>query len=182
MAKKQVLVLFAHPNLYKSRVNGAMLRAIQRMENVVINDLYETYPDFHIDVAREQDLLLKADTVVLHHPIYWYSCPPLMKQWLDDVLEVGFAYGPGGDKLRGKTLQLAVSAGGPDYAYAREGYHFYTIEELLRPFEQTARLCSMNFARPFVAHGANALSESEINAHAMKYRELLGDLCEGCTK
>ena len=46
----QVLILFAHPALEKSRVNRALVAAVQGLEGVTFNDLYEAYPDFDVDV------------------------------------------------------------------------------------------------------------------------------------
>jgi hypothetical protein len=89
----RVLILFAHPALEKSRVNRRLIAAVQDLENVTINDLYEQYPDFYIHVKREQELLLSHDVIVFQHPFYWYSCPALVKQWEDLVLQYGFAYG-----------------------------------------------------------------------------------------
>ncbi len=91
----QILILFAHPALEKSRVNRQLIRSIHGLDGVTIHDLYETYPDFNIQVKAEQDLLLAHDIIVFHHPFYWYSSPALLKEWQDLVLEYGFAYGEG---------------------------------------------------------------------------------------
>jgi hypothetical protein len=74
----RVLILFAHPAFQKSRINRRLLRAVQGLENVRIHDLYEEYPDFQIDVEREQKLLLDHDIIVLQHPFFWYSGPALL--------------------------------------------------------------------------------------------------------
>ena len=58
---------------------------------VTVHDLYEAYPDFDIDA--EQRLLEAHDIVIFQQPFYWYSVPPLIKQWCDLVLEHGWAYG-----------------------------------------------------------------------------------------
>ncbi len=68
-----------------------------------------------------------------HHPIYWYSCPPLLKQWIDLVLEVGWAYGKGGEQLRGKWILNAVSSGGSREVYQEEGRNRYTLRQFLAP-------------------------------------------------
>ena len=72
----KVLVLFAHPAMEKSRVHRRMLEAAPRHPDVTIHDLYETYPRMDVDVAREQELLARHDTVVFQFPFYWYSTPP----------------------------------------------------------------------------------------------------------
>jgi glutathione-regulated potassium-efflux system ancillary protein KefG len=169
-----ILIQFAHPAFTKSRINRALLAAITGLDHVTINDLYEEYPDFDIDVRREQKLLLDHDIIVFQHPLFWYSTPALLKQWEDLVLEHGFAYGQGGTKLAGKRFLTATTAGGPENAYAREGNNYFNIRELLAPIEQTARLCNMIYLPPFVVFGAlNIKNESEAHNHALRYRDLI---------
>ena len=169
-----VLVLFAHPVLERSRVNRRLIEAVDGLPNVMIHDLYEVYPTLDIDVPREQQLLLDHDVVVMHHPFYWYSSPAVLKEWQDLVLTHGWAYGKGGTKLRGKTMLNAVTTGGPESAYHREGYNRFTIRELLTPFDQTAHLCGMRYLAPFAIHGTLAVrSTDEITPSTVIYRELL---------
>ncbi|KGF72765.1 NAD(P)H oxidoreductase [Neosynechococcus sphagnicola sy1] len=170
----QVLILFAHPALEKSRVNRHLIHAVQGLEAVTIHDLYETYPDFHIDVKREQDLLLGHEIIVFQHPFYWYSSPSLLKEWQDLVLEYGFAYGHGGTALQGKKFLSAITTGGGEEAYCCKGYNHFTIRELLVPFEQTARLCGMEYLPPFVIHGTHQLGEQhQIAKHTEDYRRAI---------
>ena len=183
--KPKILVLFAHPYPHLSRVNRAMADAVRDLPHVTLHDLYETFPDFHIDVKREQALLDKHDVVVMQHPIYWYSCPSLLKEWMDSVLEYGWAYGSGGVALQGKELAQAVSTGGPDDAYRADGYNGMTMAELLRPFERSAALCGMTYRTPFLLQGARLKKPAEVTAHVAAYRQWLTDyphpkLCPGC--
>jgi glutathione-regulated potassium-efflux system ancillary protein KefG len=169
-----ILIQFAHPAFRKSRINRALLAAVTGLDHVMINDLYEEYPDFDIDVHREQKLLLDHDIIVFQHPLLWYSTPALLKQWEDLVLEYGFAYGQGGTNLAGKRFLTATTAGGPENAYEREGYNYFQIRELLAPIEQTARLCSMIYLPPFVVFGTLSIKhESEAQTHALRYRDLI---------
>jgi glutathione-regulated potassium-efflux system ancillary protein KefG len=170
----RILVLFAHPALNKSRVNSQLVRAIADVEGVTLHDLYEEYPDFHINVKREQQLLVDHDIVVWQHPFYWYSSPAILKEWQDLVLEYGFAYGHEGTALQGKKCLSAISTGGSHQAYQRDGYNYYTIAELLAPFAQTARLCGMDYLPPFVVHGTHQLNDdAQISDRAQDYRTLL---------
>ena len=100
--ERSILLTFAHPAYHKSRANRALLEAVQTLDRLTVNDLYETYPDFMIDVPREQELLLSHDVLVFQHPFYWYSSPAHLKEWLDLVLTHGFAYGHEGKALLGK--------------------------------------------------------------------------------
>lgn len=153
-ASPHILLIFAHPAYQRSRLNRAMIEAVRDHEQVRLHDLYEKYPQFHIDVQHEQKLLREHDIIVFQHPFFWYSCPALLKEWLDLVLEYNFAYGERGVELSGKKWMTAVTTGGPAEAYSSQGYNRYSMEQLLVPFEQTARLCNMNWEAPFVVHGA----------------------------
>ncbi len=171
MAK--ILLLFAHPALEKSRVHKKLVQRVKRLKGITYHDLYQVYPDMDIDVAYEQQLLLQHDLVILQHPFYWYSAPAIIKQWLDLVLEHGWAYGSGGNALAGKWMMNAISCGGSKEVYQREGRNRFTIRELLAPFDQTAHLCQMHYLPPFVVHGTHKLGETDIDLCASQYEELL---------
>lgn len=174
MSHFNVLILFAHPAFEKSRVNRHLIQAVQGLEAVTVHDLYEAYPDFHINIKFEQDLLLAHDIIVFQHPFYWYSSPAILKEWQDLVLEHGFAYGKHGKALQGKKFLTAITTGGGEQAYQREGYNRFTIRELLAPFEQTAGLCGMEYLPPFVVQGTHALQEQpHIAQHAVDYRMII---------
>lgn len=168
-----VLVLFAHPAAWVSQVNRTLVDAVRHLPGVRVHDLHDAYPDFYIDVAAEQRLLRAARLVVLQHPVYWYGPPAILKHWMDVVLARGFAYGEGGGALAGKDLLQVVSTGAPADTYRREGRHGYTLAELLRPVEQTARFCEMRYLRPLVVHAGRALAPTALQAPARRYRELL---------
>ena len=175
----KVLVLFAHPRLEKSRSNKALLKALPRHADITFRDLYELYPDFNVDVAREQALLLTHDIIVWHHPLYWYSAPPLLKQWIDLVLAFGWAYGPGGDALKGKTLFQVITSGGISESYTMNGFHASTLAQFLRPMQRTVTLCGMTWLHPFAVHGTHRLSDAELRAVADQYGQLLLAFAEG---
>lgn len=174
-----ILVLFAHPRLSGSVVQKAMLAAIARTDRITVHDLYAAYPDFAIDVAREQKLLLAHQLIVFQHPLYWYSAPAIFKEWLDLVLENRWAYGPGGTRLAGKFLMSAVSSGGSAAAYTHHGHNRFTIEELLAPFNQTAWLCNMAWLAPFVIHAGRRMAPDDLATCAEAYRDLLVGLRDG---
>lgn len=168
-----VLVLFAHPLLEKSRVHTALLHYAKDVHGVTINDLYQIYPDFDIDIEREQQLLLSHDIIIWQHPFYWYNAPAILKQWQDIVLEHGWAYGRKGTALAGKKVLNVLSSGGPFEAYQHGGYNKYPIHDFLRPFERTAELCKMTYWPPFWIHGTHRLDENGIETYARQYRSVL---------
>lgn len=175
----RILILFAHPAYHRSRANRRLVDAARSLSGVTFHDLYELYPDFNVDVRREQEALLAHDIIVFQHPFYWYSAPALLKEWQDLVLEYGFAYGAGGDKLHGKKLLSVSTTGGGEAAYQRDGLNYYTMHELLTPFHQTARFCGMRWLPPFVVQGTLQQDDVYFARSAAAYRDALEGLRDG---
>ena len=168
-----LLILFAHPLLEKSRVHKELLKQAQDVPGVTINDLYENYPDFDIDVEKEKALLLAHDIIIWQHPFYWYSAPALLKQWQDLVLEHGWAYGKKGHALSGKKIFNVITSGGSMEAYQEGGYNKYTLHDYLKPFERTAGLCRMTYWPPFWIHGVHRMDMEQIYKHGAAYKKVL---------
>ncbi len=146
------------------------------MTGVTVNDLYERYPDFDIDIKYEQQLLLDHDIIIWQHPIYWYSSPALLKQWQDLVLQHGWAYGRTGKMLQDKKIFNAISTGGIEEAYSRSGFHEHSLKEFLLPFSQTAKLCNMDYWPPFIVHGTHRLQETDFDFYTWQYEALVDSL------
>jgi len=151
-----------------------MARSARKTERITYVDLYRDYPRFDINVDVEQQRLLDHDVILFQFPVFWYSTPSIIKEWEDLVLEQGFAYGAGGDKLAGKHMMLAVTAAGPEGAYTDQGYQRFPLRTFLKPLEQTAHLCEMKFVAPYVLYGAlQAPADGAVGPHVDGYRQLL---------
>lgn len=175
----KILILFAHPRLENSLNNSLLIKEIPESTSITFHDLYEKYPDFNIDIEYEKKLLADHQVIIWQHPFYWYSAPALLKQWIDLVLEFGWAYGPGGNALEGKLVFNSITSGGHRTAYSKEGHNRFTIKELLAPFDQTARLCKMIYLPPFAVHGTHRITNEEREYSAAIYRKLLLKLVSG---
>ncbi|MGG0937162.1 NAD(P)H-dependent oxidoreductase [Brevibacillus centrosporus] len=171
-----ILVIIAHPNMKRSRVNSKWKKELEQVQQVTVHDLYEQYPDEIINVKREQELLAAHDRIVFQFPFFWYSTPPLLKKWMDDVLMYGWAYGSGGKALNGKELVLAISIGGREKSYQAGGTNHYTISELTRPLQATANLTGMFFLSHFVQYGAVYADQEIICESAKAYVEHITDI------
>jgi len=174
-----VLILFAHPRFEKSKTNLALLKGVDRIRGVTLNDLYEQYPDFNIDIEREKDLLLRHEVILWHHPFYMYSAPAMLRQWIDLVLEYGWAHGGKGNALEDKIVFNVLTAGGTRESFAANQYNRFTIREFLVPFEQTAFLCRMTYWPPWVIHGTYLLTDQQLAREVELYHQLLTRLTTG---
>ncbi|HTD04964.1 NAD(P)H-dependent oxidoreductase [Undibacterium sp.] len=173
MSQANILLIYAHPASQRSRVNHRLVDVAQGIPNVHVNDLYENYPDFLIDVEREQALLKAADLIIFQHPVQWYGMPSLLKEWIDAVLQQGWARGSDGNALHGKDCWLVLSTGGTVNDYRDSGQHGYPLSAFLTPFLQTAKLCGMHWMQPYVLYGADKVNESKVQAHCQRFHDLL---------
>lgn len=174
---KRILINFYHPRFEDSNVHKRLLSVLSPEDtNVILRDQYELYPDFDINVEVEQEFLLEADIIIFQHPVFWYNCPPLMKQWLDLVLEYGWAYGKNGIRLKDKKFLQIVSTAGSEEAYQHGGRNKYTLREFFRPFEQTAFLCNMDYLPPLHIPRSDGLTKGDLDHYTALYAYLIEKL------
>lgn len=174
-----VLLIHAHPYPSHSRATRALLESARGIEGIDVRSLYDRYPQFDIDVPAEQAALSAAQSVVWLHPVYWYSAPGLMKHWFDSVLARGWAYGRGGDALRGKRCLWAITTGGDERGYAPGGIHGRPFADFHAPVEMTARFCGMDWQEPFIVQGAHAIGDAALQAAAHAFGARLAALAQG---
>lgn len=172
----KVLLLYAHPESHDSVANQVLLQPVRTLANITVHDLYARYPDFFIDIPYEQALLRAHDIIVFQHPLYTYSCPALLKEWLDRVLTRGFASGAEGNQLAGKYWRSVITTGEPEGAYRYDGLNRYPLAEILRPFELTAAMTRMHWLPPIIVYGARRLPAAELRSHANAYAQWLASL------
>jgi putative NADPH-quinone reductase len=168
---KKTLVVVAHPDLSKSRINKAWVEHLRSQpDSITVHEIYKAYPEGKIDAAAEQKLLEAHDRIILQFPFYWFSPPALLKQWIDDVFAYGWAFGPGGDKLEKKEIGIAVSTGGPAEAYQAGAQNQFTLSELLRPLQLTAQFVRAKYLPAFALQGVlYDLSDADVEKNAQRY-------------
>lgn len=159
----KTIVVAGHPDLEHSRVNAEFLSQLSRTP-ATIHRLSESHRNYDFDIPREQTLLAEHERIVLLFPLFWYSMPALMKKWLDDVFLPGFAYARGGDKLAGKEILAVTTVGAPSAGYRAGGFNNHTIDELLRPLQQTVRYVKATFLPTIAVYESVFIDEASIKA------------------
>ncbi len=137
----KAVIILAHPNMEESRVNKRWIEEVSGYtDKITVHDLYKEYPEWNINIKKEQEILENHDLVILQFPFYWYSSPPLLKKWIDDVLEYDWAYGDDETadyKLKDKKIGISVTIGEDEAEHSENGKVSFTIDELLSPFIAT---------------------------------------------
>ncbi len=95
---------------------------------------------------------------------------------MDEVFLYGWAYGSKGDKLKGKKLALAISAGMREADYQEEGKCKATIEQLILPFKTTALYSKADFRGYYILYDSHNASFETIATSAKDYIHFITNL------
>ncbi|MBK1897413.1 NAD(P)H-dependent oxidoreductase [Chryseobacterium paridis] len=175
----KTLVIVAHPTMEESVINKRWIEELnQYPEKYTIHELYKMYPDEKINVAKEQELIESYEKIVFQFPFYWFSSPPLLKKWFDEVLTYGWAYGSkSGFKVGGKKIALAITAGIDKEGYSALGKYKYTMNELTKPFELTFEYIKADYKDVFTYYGMEINTSQEwIEKSVPEYLEFIDSL------
>lgn len=186
---KKVIIINGHGAPMMSMDNKRILEDVKaQLQDVEIVTLAELYPDFKIDVEKEQTRLLAADLIVFEYPIWWYSAPSILKKYVEDVFAMGFAFGPGGDKLKGKKFIDSFTCGAPEKNYL-PGASGEDIEKMALPMKATCWLCGIEYLGQIGTYGAMYYgldTKEELDAvnakmdnHAARLINLIKSVCHG---
>lgn len=177
---KNILIVSGHPNLNDSVANKRILQELnKRLPNAKIDYLSKLYPDYKIDVVKEQDKLLKTDIIVLQYPVFWYSMPSLLEKWMEETFEHGFSHGNTGDKLRDKKVIVSLTTGAPEQTYNN-------IDDFLNPIKASCKLCQMEYVGNIVTYGVSYQLRNEkgkeiekkATSHAQRLLEMIKQISE----
>lgn len=137
---------------------------------------------FAHDIANEMRKVKWADMLIFHFPIYFSSCPAIVKGWFDRVFQAGFAFNPETGEmyekglLRGKKAQIVCSCGATKEEYSAGGLHG-DIHELLRPITHaTLEFAGIEVLPPYIVYGAYGQTREEGKEAMDRYREFLKKL------
>jgi len=170
---KKVALYLIHPNFEtQSRINKALIDGVKKLENVTVYDMYKSYPDYIVDVEKEQSILTQNDVILFQFPLYWFSSPSLLKKWTDSVFTTDFAYGKN-HILKDKILAIATTAGGEAKIYQESGV---TVEDYLVPFQGVAGFTKMDYKKPFVVHNTDMISDEELKNITQNYIKYIQEL------
>jgi len=175
---RSILVFYAHPRPSRSVANRRLKRVAEGLSGVTVVDLYAEYPTHHIDARREQARVEAFDVIIFQHPVYWFSAPSLIKEWIDRVVTYSWALGER-EALKGKIYLHAVTTAASHGVFAREVTGRAALRAQFHSFEAMARLCGMRYLPPFSLFrdgGRDSSGAERLDLHAAAYARFLRDL------
>lgn len=169
----KAVVIFSHSYQEQSVSNVAIAEEFAQA-GFEVRNLEKLYPNGVIDVEAEQAALVAADVVIFQHPIFWFNVTPMLKKWQDDVLQYGFAYGTGGDKLHGKKFIHSYTTGSGADVYGSELRQVVSASVL-----QSARFCGMEVLDVQGAYGHLAMTNPDAADRARAHARKVVDFVKG---
>ncbi len=130
--------------IYGEYGKGKLTKSICDIVKKILLDyghqITETNVDLPYNIVEEQNKILNSDLVFIQFPIYWYERPAKLKEYFDNVYEIGVLTNADGVKygdyglMKNKKSILSVTLAAPKTAY-NEGQFLenLTIEDILLP-------------------------------------------------
>ncbi|WP_336932576.1 NAD(P)H-dependent oxidoreductase [Acinetobacter bereziniae] len=163
------LLILGHPYYTRSIANKTIVNELtDKYPDLEVRDIFQRYPDYQIDVAAEQQALLRHETVILQYPMFWFNMPAILKLWFDEVFSYQFAYGSQGDKLKNKKVLLSMTVGQSEKNLINE--HENLIESFLKSVHHSIQYSQMNLSgtfllfdvSPFSGHSASKIKREAV--------------------
>ena len=155
----KTLIIMSHPDVDQSTSQQFLLAAVKGEEQIQIRHLESILAkqeDNHFDKTIERAFLQEADRIIFQFPLYWYQCPSVMKQWMDEVLTLNLS-----QKDTKKEFGIVVTVGAKKDRYTAGGSVGFGIEELLRPYQALANQLGWEYQTPFVIYQFQYLPETQ---------------------
>ena len=155
----KTLIIMSHPDVDQSTSQQFLLAAVKGEEQIQIRHLESILAkqeDNHFNKTIERAFLQEADKIIFQFPFYWYQCPSVMKQWMDEVLALNLS-----QKDTKKEFGIVVTVGAKKDRYTAGGSVGFGIEELLRPYQALANQLGWNYQTPFVIYQFQYLPETQ---------------------
>lgn len=169
----QTLVVFAHPFLEYSNSNIELINFYERSQHYDFKDLYEEYPDMHVQAFKERKQLLKYDRFVFHFPLIWFGMPPLLRLWMDEIADGNWLSGAEKNPFENKEVYILVTTRSKERSFGRLGKHGFTMEELISGFLVTLKVFNAQIKNIYVVYESETLSKKEIIKHKQQFVAIL---------
>ena len=169
---KKTLVIFAHPYFEYSNSSVELIKVYQDVKNLTFKDLYEEFPDFHITTFRERKRIRDYERLVFHFPLIWFSIPPLLKLWIDEVFDMTWTMKTD-HPLQNKDAIIIVTIGGKKENYTENGMYGTTIEELLKSLTLSLKVNQIDVKELITIHDADDLTKAELDEFSQKIKKTL---------
>ncbi|MBK1685930.1 NAD(P)H-dependent oxidoreductase [Rubrivivax gelatinosus] len=176
----KTLVIVSHPGFEQSAVTRTIKQVAESLPDTEVRHLEERYGDdaARFDVTAEQAAHDAVERIVIVFPIHWFNLTPMLKAYMNRVWTYGWAFGPGGTALRGKRMQVVVSAGAAEATYSHQGLIRSTMDEVLTPLKASALYIGMRWEPPLAFYGVMNADAARLAGIGQAFAQRMADCLE----
>ena len=139
------LFLFGHPEMAPTGFQASLIARVQDDPRFDVRILSQEHGGIGFNALEEQESIASAQSVILHFPIYWYSMPAMVKEWIDTVFTLGWAFDQNGGLLTNHSFVCSVSIGAKLESYSSEGSNGHSLDTYLLHVQRTMSYAGMNY-------------------------------------
>lgn len=130
------------------------------------------------EIEEERDKWLWADSVILQFPVFWFSCPAILKNYMDTIYirkvfyDKASSYG-GGGLLGGKSYMLSSTWNAPEKAFGdpETFYQGLDVDDALVAMHKAHQYIGMTALPSFTVF--NVISDPDFEGQRIRWRKHL---------
>ncbi|MBP2133746.1 NAD(P)H dehydrogenase (quinone) [Methanomicrobium sp. W14] len=137
---------------------------------------------FSPDIAEEIEKVKWADTIIFQFPIWWSSCPAILKGWFDRVFAQGFVVDLGKGRLfdkgflAGKKALISVTVGSPKELYTKYGINGDLEVHLMTLWHSTLEFTGIENYDIFYIFSASSMDDKRVKSELERFEKVLKNL------
>ncbi len=195
--KKTAHLILAHPrsdSLNHLLHDTARKTLEQHGFDIVESNLYEMLAQHHPAVeyygneipendqqkiAQEQQKIKQSALSIVQFPLYWFQFPAILKSYLEQVWQPGFAYpgifenSPMAPDNKSVLFSITTQSGKEAFSNAASNGEF---SRTLFPMTVAFRFVGFNILEPFVQHAVAEKSEEEVADIVAAYKAYMEEM------
>jgi glutathione-regulated potassium-efflux system ancillary protein KefG len=139
------LLLFGHPEMASTGFQASLISRVQNDPRFEVRILSQEHREIGFIALEEQQSIESAKSVILHFPLFWYSMPAIVKEWIDTVFTLGWAFDQNGGLLKKLPFVCSVTTGAKLESYSSEGTNGHSLDTYLLHVQRTMSYAGMNY-------------------------------------
>ncbi|WOF16739.1 NAD(P)H-dependent oxidoreductase [Methanoplanus sp. FWC-SCC4] len=131
------------------------------------------------DIEEETEKVKWADLLIFQFPLWWSSCPAIMKGWIERVFLQGFVVNLYDNKLydtghlAGKKALISSTVGSSEELYTRYGLHGDLDVHLMTLWHATFEFTGMEVLDHFLVYKASVMNEERVKSELERFETYL---------
>ena len=126
-------------------------------------------------VRAEHEKVKWSEIMIFVFPLYWWGFPGIMKNWIDRVFSMKFAYGQGDISLVGRKAMVVYSTGSSKQVHNDTGMEPAMWKMM---HQGVFQFCSLTSLLPFVAYQSAWVDDPQRQQYLKELSDIMANIDE----